>query len=77
MVRVTGSHPISKALESIVGCAGLGDLGRGAMQEINQVDMAAPVVKGSFMVHDARRIPDFIARAVRLAFCGRRAATSG
>ena len=57
---------------SIAGCADLSDLGRGAMQEINQVDMAAPVVKGSFMVHDARRIPDFIARAVRLAFSGRR-----
>jgi acetolactate synthase-1/2/3 large subunit len=42
------------------------------MQEIDQVGMAAPVTKGSFMVHDARRIPDFIARAVRLAFSGRR-----
>ena len=57
---------------SIAGCADLADLGRGAMQEINQVEMAAPVVKGSFMVHDARRIPDYIARAVRLAFSGRR-----
>ncbi len=57
---------------SIAGCADLSDLGRGAMQEINQVDMAAPVVKGSFMVHDARRIPDFVARAARLAFSGRR-----
>jgi acetolactate synthase-1/2/3 large subunit len=42
------------------------------MQEIDQVGMAAPVTKGSFLVHDARRIPDFIARAVRLAFSGRR-----
>ncbi len=77
MARVTGSHLISKALESIVGCADLADLGHGAMQEIDQVDMAAPAVKGSFMVHDARRIPDFFARAVRLAFSGRRAATGG
>lgn len=59
-------------LLSIAGCADLADLGRGAMQEIDQVGMAAPVVKGSFMVHDARRIPDYIARAVRLAFSGRR-----
>lgn len=57
---------------SIAGCADLTDLGRGAQQEIDQVAMAAPVAKGSFMVHDARRIPDFIARAVRLAFSGRR-----
>ncbi|MBI3001345.1 MAG: thiamine pyrophosphate-binding protein [Deltaproteobacteria bacterium] len=57
---------------SIAGCADLVDLGRGAQQEIDQVAMAAPVTKGSFMVHDARRIPDLIARAVRLVFSGRR-----
>lgn len=59
-------------LLSIAGCADSADLGRGAQQEIDQVAMAAPVAKGSFMVPDARRIPDFIARAARLAFSGRR-----
>ena len=59
-------------LLSIAGSADLVDLGRGAQQEIDQVAMALPVAKGSFMVHDARRIPDMIARAVRLAFSGRR-----
>jgi thiamine pyrophosphate-dependent acetolactate synthase large subunit-like protein len=59
-------------LLSIAGSADLSELGRGAMQEINQVGMAAPVVKESLIVHDARRIPDTIARAVRLAFSGRR-----
>ena len=57
---------------SIAGCADTHDLGRGAQQEINQVGMAGPVCKGSFMVHDVRRIPEFIARAMRLAFSGRR-----
>ncbi|MEE9145176.1 MAG: thiamine pyrophosphate-binding protein, partial [Candidatus Binatia bacterium] len=57
---------------SIAGCADLSDLGRGAQQEIDQLAMAVPVTKGSFMVHDARRIPDLIARAVRLALTGRR-----
>ncbi len=57
---------------SIAGCADLADLGRGAQQEIEQVGMAAPVTKGSFLVHDAHRIPDVIARAMRLAFSGRR-----
>ncbi len=57
---------------SISGSAELAQLGRGAMQEIPQVEMAAPVTKGSWMVHDARRIPDYIARAVRVAFSGRR-----
>ncbi|MFQ6029032.1 MAG: thiamine pyrophosphate-binding protein, partial [Dehalococcoidia bacterium] len=59
-------------LLSIAGSADLSDLGRGAMQEIDQVGMAAPVVKESLMIHDARRIPDTIARAARLAFSGRR-----
>ncbi len=57
---------------SIAGCADAHDLGRGAQQEIDQVGMAGPVCKGSFMVPDARRIPEFIARAMRLAFSGRR-----
>jgi acetolactate synthase I/II/III large subunit len=34
--------------------------------------MAEPMCKGSFMVNDVRRIPEFIARAMRLAFNGRR-----
>ncbi|HXG50682.1 MAG TPA: thiamine pyrophosphate-binding protein [candidate division Zixibacteria bacterium] len=57
---------------SIAGCADRHDLGRGAQQEIEQVAMAAPVTKGAFMVDDARRIPEYIARALRLAFSGRR-----
>ena len=57
---------------SIAGCADAHDLGRGAQQEIDQVGMAGPVCKGSFMVHDVKRIPEFIARAMRLAFSGRR-----
>ncbi len=57
---------------SIAGCADSFDLGRGAQQEIDQVGMAEPVTKGSFTVPDARRIPEFIARALRLAFSGRR-----
>jgi acetolactate synthase I/II/III large subunit len=42
------------------------------MQEIDQVGAAQAFTKGSWMVHDARRIPDFIARAVRTAYAGRR-----
>jgi acetolactate synthase-1/2/3 large subunit len=57
---------------SIAGCADAHDLGRGAQQEIDQVGMAEPMCKGSFMVPDARRIPEYIARAMRLAFSGRR-----
>ncbi len=57
---------------SIAGCADSHDLGRGGQQEIDQVHMAVPMTKGSFLVDDARRIPEFIRRAMRLAFSGRR-----
>ncbi|MGH7834745.1 MAG: thiamine pyrophosphate-binding protein [Candidatus Binatia bacterium] len=69
---LTNAMHTEGAVISIAGCADLHDLGKGAQQEIDQVGMAAPICKGSFMVHDARRIPEFIARAVRLAFSGRR-----
>ena len=44
-------------LLSISGSAELSELGRGAMQEIDQVGMARPVTKGAWMVTDTRRIP--------------------
>ena len=69
---LTNAMHTEAPLLSIAGCADTHDLGRGAQQEIDQVGMAAPMCKGSFMVHDVRRIPEFIARARRLAFSGRR-----
>jgi acetolactate synthase-1/2/3 large subunit len=69
---LTNAMHTEGAIISIAGCADLHDLGKGAQQEIDQVGMAGPVTKGSFMVYDARRIPEFIARALRLAFSGRR-----
>ena len=59
-------------LLSISGCAESLELGRGAMQEIDQIGMAAPTTKGAWMVPDARRIPDMIAHALRVAYSGRR-----
>src|SRR5574342_362862 len=69
---LTNASHTEAPLISIAGCADTHDLGRGAQQEIEQVAMAGPMTKGSFMVHDVRRIPEFIARAMRLAFSGRR-----
>ncbi len=69
---LTNAMHSESPLLSIAGSADLSELGRGAMQEIDQVGMAAPTAKESLMVHDARRIPDTIARAVRLAYSGRR-----
>ena len=69
---LTNAMHSESPLLSIAGSADLAELGRGAMQEIDQVGMAAPVAKESLMIYDARRIPDTIARAVRLAYSGRR-----
>ena len=57
---------------NIAGSAGLRDYHRGIMQEIDQVGLARPATKGAWLVHDARRIPDMVASAVRSAFEGRR-----
>ena len=59
-------------LLSISGSAPLPELGRGAMQEIDQVGMATPTTKGAWMVSDIRRIPQMIAQALRVAYAGRR-----
>ena len=59
-------------LLSISGSAELAELGRGAMQEIDQVGMAKPITKGSWMITDPKRIPDMIGHAIRVAYSGRR-----
>ena len=67
----SASHSGSPLI-SISGCAEQSELGRGAMQEIDQVGMAAPTTKGAWMITDARRIPDMMAHALRVAYSGRR-----
>lgn len=57
---------------SISGCAPLAELGRGAMQEIDQIGMARPVTKGAWIVTDPRRIPQMVSQAIRVAYSGRR-----
>ncbi|MEK9659507.1 MAG: thiamine pyrophosphate-binding protein [Chloroflexota bacterium] len=57
---------------NIAGSAVLRDYHRGIMQEIDQVGIARTLTKGAWLVHDAKRIPDLFALAVRTAFDGRR-----
>ncbi len=45
-------------------------LGRGARQEIPQVNMCAPITKWSALLSDPKRIPEYIARAFRTATTG-------
>lgn len=55
----------------IAGSGELAELGMYSFQEIDQLGMAAPVAKGSWLVQDRRRIPDMIATAFRTALSGR------
>ena len=55
----------------VAGCAELPEKGMTAFQEIDQVNMATPVTKGSWLIHDKRRIPEYVATAFRTATTGR------
>ena len=55
----------------VAGCAELPEKGMAAFQEIDQVSMADPVTKGSWLIHDKRRIPEYVATAFRTATTGR------
>ena len=57
---------------NIAGCADQSLLGKGAPQEIDQVGMARPVTKGAWLLSDPHRIPEYLARAFRTAYSGRR-----
>jgi acetolactate synthase-1/2/3 large subunit len=56
---------------SISGSAELANIDRGIMQELDQINMAKPVTKGAWLVRDARRIPEYVALALRTAYTGR------
>ena len=55
----------------VAGCAELPEKGMATFQEIDQIAMAEPVTKGSWLIHDRRRIPEFVATAFRTAMSGR------
>jgi acetolactate synthase-1/2/3 large subunit len=57
---------------NIAGSAETPNLGRGAMQEFDQVGLAAPVTKGAWQIPSAERIPEYIGHAFRTALSGRR-----
>ena len=57
---------------NIAGSADSGNLGRGAMQEFDQVGVAAPVTKGAWQIPSPDRIPEYVALAIRTAMDGRR-----
>ena len=84
VVMVTGGPGFANAISAlpniytsespvifISGASPLPEKGMYSFQEIDQVSMAAPVTKGAWLVHDRRRIPDYVATAFRTALSGR------
>ncbi|MEX0763413.1 MAG: thiamine pyrophosphate-binding protein [Dehalococcoidia bacterium] len=57
---------------NVAGAADSPNLGRGAMQEFDQVGVAKPVTKGAWQVPSPERIPEYVALAFRTAMSGRR-----
>jgi len=57
---------------NIAGSSDSRNIGRGAMQEFDQVGVAAPVTKGSWEIPSADRIPEFVNLAIRTAMTGKR-----
>ena len=55
----------------VAGCAELPEKGMVTFQEIDQISMADPVTKGSWLIHDLKRIPEYVATAFRTATTGR------
>jgi len=58
LVVLSGRHPLKDDL-------------KGALQEMNQVDMVKPVTKWCATCYDINRIPEYLAIAFREATCGR------
>ncbi|HET7263316.1 MAG TPA: thiamine pyrophosphate-binding protein [bacterium] len=65
-------HASESPVILLAGCGELVERGMYGFQEIDQVGLAAPATKGSWMVPDRRRIPGMIATAFRTALEGRR-----
>ena len=64
-------HTSESPVIFIAGSAELPEKGIATFHEINQVEMAAPVSKGSWLIHDRTRIPEYVATAFRTAMSGR------
>lgn len=64
-------HTSESPVIFISGSSELSEKGMYAFQEIEQIGMAAPVSKGAWLVHDPRRIGEFVATAFRTALSGR------
>ena len=67
---VANAHAARSPLLLIGGGSPLGLRGRGALQEMDQVSLLAPITKGAWAVSEPRLIPEYLARAIDVALSG-------
>jgi acetolactate synthase-1/2/3 large subunit len=67
---VANAHAARSPLLLIGGGSPLGLKGRGALQEMDQVSLLAPITKGAWAVPEPRLIPAYLARAIDVALSG-------
>ncbi len=71
VTAVANAFQAGSPLLLIGGAAPSELMGRGALQEMEQVDLLRPITKWSVHVADTRRIPEIMTRAIREALNGR------
>ena len=71
MSALYGALMAESPLVLLSGHAALGQVGRGAFQEMDQVAAARPVTKAAWLARDAARLGDDIERALAIAHSGR------
>lgn len=71
LTGVVNAHLDNAPLVVLCGRSPMRDDLKGALQEMNQVDMVKPVVKWYGTCYDTKRIPEYLATAFRHATAGR------
>ncbi len=71
VTAVANAYYASSPLVLLGGAAPLGEQGRGALQEMEQVALLRPITKCSLSIHETARIPELLTQAIRIALSGR------
>ncbi len=71
VTAVANAYYAASPLVLLGGAAPLGQQGRGALQEMEQVALLRPITKCSLSIHETARIPELLTQAIRIALSGR------
>ena len=71
VTAVANAYQNRSPMVIIGGASPLNQLGKGALQEMNTLDMMKPITKWAARVHSAERIPEHLAEAFRVSMTGR------